>query len=99
EGLQGGPAYLGTTWKSYEARYKPKNTPTDEQKKRLIAFTKLISNGSDEEFAKEIGSYLDVEAFLKFIAANALLSNLDSYLGYGHNYYLYLVPRTNKFAF
>src|SRR4051794_20942978 len=64
EGLQGGPAYLGTTWKAYEDRYKPKNKPTDEQKKRLIAFTKLISNGSDEDFAKQISSYLDVEAFL-----------------------------------
>jgi spore coat protein CotH len=28
-----------------------------------------------------------------------LLSNLDSYLGFGHNYYLYLVPGTNKFVF
>jgi spore coat protein H len=99
EGLQGGPAYLGTDWKPYENRYKPKNTPTDEQKKRLIAFTKLVSSGSDEDFAKQIGSYLDVEAFLKFIAANCLLSNLDSYLGFGHNYYLYLVPKTNKFVF
>jgi spore coat protein CotH len=40
-----------------------------------------------------------VEAFLKFIAANALLSNLDSYLGYGHNYFLYLNPTPNKFVF
>ena len=40
-----------------------------------------------------------MEAFLKFIAANALLSNLDSYLGFGHNYYLYLIPRSNKFVF
>src|SRR5947208_6669609 len=62
-------------------------------------FTKLINSGTDEEFAKEIGSYLDIEAFLKFIAANALLSNLDSYLGYGHNYFLYLVPGTNRFVF
>jgi spore coat protein CotH len=99
EGLQGGLAYLGTTWKTYEARYKPKTSPTDEQKKRLIDFTKLIASGTDEEFAREIGSYLDIEAFLKFIAANALLSNLDSYLSYGHNYYLYLVPKTNQFVF
>lgn len=99
EGLQGGLPHLGTTWKAYEDRYKPDEAPTDEQKKRLIDFTKLIASGSDEDFAKEIGSYLDVEAFLKFIAANALLSNLDSYLGYGHNYYLYLVPKLNKFVF
>jgi spore coat protein CotH len=99
EGLQGGPAYLGAEWRAYESRYRPEDPPTDEQKKRLIDFTKLVSNGSDEEFARDIGTYLDVEAFLKFIAANALLSNLDSYLSYGHNYYLYLVPGTNKFAF
>lgn len=99
EGLQGGLPHLGTTWNAYEDRYKPDNKPTDEQKKRLIDFTKLISSGSDEAFAKEVGSYLDVEAFLKFIAANTLLSNLDSYLGFGHNYYLYLVPKTYKFVF
>jgi spore coat protein CotH len=98
EGLQAGPAHLGTNWNRYEDRYRPENTPTDEQKNRLIDFTKLIS-GSDEAFAQDIGSYLDIEAFLKFIAANALLSNMDSYLGYGHNYYLYLVPGTNKFVF
>lgn len=80
-------------------RYKPDNPPTDEQKKRLIDFTKLVISGTDAEFAKDIGSFLDVDAFLRFIAANVLLSNLDSYLGYGHNYYLYLVPGTNKFAF
>lgn len=99
EGLQGGLMHLGTSWRMYESRYKPKEPPTDAQKKRLIDFTKLINSGSDEDFAKEVGSYLDIEAFLKFIAANALLSNLDSYLGYGHNYYLYLVPRSNKFVF
>ncbi len=99
EGLQGGLQHLGTTWKAYEDRYKPRSTPTDAQKKRLIDFTKLINGGTDAEFAKEVGSYLDVEAFLKFIAANTLLSNLDSFLAFGHNYYLYLVPGTNKFVF
>jgi len=99
EGLQGGLAHLGTSWKAYNDRYQPDSKPTDEQKQRLIDFTKVISTGTDEAFAREIGSYLDIGAFLKFIAANALLSNLDSYLGYGHNYYLYLVPGTNKFVF
>ena len=99
EGLTRGPTYLGSTWKAYEDRYKPEDKPKDEQKKRLVDFTKLISDGTDEEFSREIGSYLEIEAFLKFIAANTLLSNLDSYLGFGHNYYLYLVPGTNKFVF
>lgn len=99
EGLQGGPAYLGSSWKAYEDRYQPKSTPTEAQKKRLIDFTQLVSNADDDTFAREIENYLDVDAFLRFIAVNALLSNMDSYLGYGHNYYLYLVPSTNRFVF
>lgn len=98
EGLQGGPTYLGEAWQHYEDRYKPDSKVTAEQKKRLIAFAKLVQEGTDAEFAAEIGNYLDVDAFLRFIAANALLANLDSYLGYGHNYYMYLVPETNKFV-
>lgn len=99
EGLQGGPTFLGEDWAPYEARYRPEDEPTDQQKQRLIAFARLVDGGADEAFTREIGDYLDVEAFLRFIAANTLLSNLDSYLAFGHNYYLYLSPKTNKFVF
>ena len=99
EGLQGGPTHMGTKWKIYEQRFRPENSATEKQKQRLIDFTNLISNASATDFETHIGQFLDMEAFLKFIAANALLSNLDSYLGFGHNYYLYLNPRSNKFVF
>ncbi len=99
EGLAGGPTYLGVDWKPYADRYKPDDEPTASQKQRLIDFTKLVSDADDATFASEIESYLDVDAFLRFIAANALLANLDSYLGYGHNYYLYLIPERNQFVF
>ena len=90
---------MGTKWKVYEQRFRPENSASAKQKQRLIDFTKLISNASDTDFETQIEEYLDMEAFLKFIAANALLSNLDSYLGFGHNYYLYLNPASNKFLF
>ncbi|MCY2966915.1 MAG: CotH kinase family protein [Planctomycetota bacterium] len=99
EGLQGGLGHRGDDWKAYEAQYHPETEPTEEEQQRLIDFTRLIDLGTDKEFAAEIGSYLEVDAFLRFIAANTLLANLDSYLGYGHNYYLYLVPGTKKFVF
>ena len=99
EGLQGGPKYLGDDWKAYEDKFRPDGKVSADQKKRLIQFTKLLSEASDEDFAAGIDSFLDVDAFLRFIATNALLSNLDSYLGFGHNYYLYLVPSSNKFVF
>lgn len=99
EGLQGGIAYLGASWKAYEEKYHPENKPTNEEKNRLIAFAKLIDQGSDTDFEKEIHQFIEVNELLKFIAANMLLSNLDSYLGFGHNFYLYLNPTTNRFSF
>lgn len=99
ENLQGGPSYFGDTWSDYAALYHPQNEGTADEKLRLMEFCWLVSVGTDEEFAKEIGGFLDVDPFLKFIALNALLSNMDSYLGFGHNYYLYLVPGKNRFVF
>jgi hypothetical protein len=99
EGLQGGLTYLGEDWKPYEQRYRPKGTADQKQQRRLIDFARLVNRAGDEQFRKEIGAYLDVDAFLRFVAANALIANLDSYLGFGHNYYLYLRPDTNRFVF
>src|SRR5262249_3106020 len=48
---------------------------------------------------KQIDSYLDVDEFLRFLAANALTANLESSVALGHNYYLYLHPTTNKLVF
>lgn len=98
EGIQGLP-YFGEDWASYKDRYQPKKDPSPEAERRLIAFTKLINNADDATFRKEIASYLDMEAFLRFLAVNSLLTNLDSFVGLGHNYYLYLHPKTNKFVF
>jgi spore coat protein CotH len=99
EGLQGGLTYLGEDWARYEPRYRPKDPATKAQQQRLIAFTRLIHKSDDVEFRKEVGSYLDIDAFVRFVAADALLANLDSYLGFGHNFYLYLRADTNQFAF
>jgi hypothetical protein len=99
EGLQGGLGYLGSDWAAYERRYRPKDEPKPAQKKRLIEFTRLIDRADDATFVREVGDYLEVEACFGLIAANALLSNMDSYLGFGHNFYLYLNPKTNQFMF
>jgi putative membrane-bound dehydrogenase-like protein len=91
--------YLGDDWDKYKSNYQPQTEATKEQAKRLIDFARLVNQASDEQFAKEIGSYLDVDEFLRFTAANALVSNLESFLALGHNYYLYLHPDSNKFVF
>ncbi len=94
-----GVEYPGDDWERYKDHYRPLSEPTKEQARRVIGFAKLVNQAGDDEFEKEIGSYLDVDAFLRFLAANALTANLENVFALGHNYYLYLHPKTNKFVF
>ncbi len=98
EGLKG-LEYFGDDWTLYEKRYLPKDEPTEKQKKRLMDFIKLVEQADDATFGKEIGNYLDIDAFTKFFATTAMVAAMDSILTLGHNYYLYLSPENNKFYF
>lgn len=90
---------LGEDWNAYKTQYRPLREATPEEQRRVIAFAKLVNSASDEEFTKQIGSFIDVDQFLRFMAANALVSNLESFLALGHNYTLYLDPKTSRFHF
>ncbi len=92
-------AHLGDDWERYKDSYQPKREATKAESQRVIDFTKLVNTGTDAEFNKEIANYLDIDAFLKYMAATAVLANLDSFFTLGHNYCLYLHPDTNKFHF
>lgn len=91
--------YLGEDWDRYKAQYRPKTDASEAQQRRLIEFTKLINQADDARFRREIDSYLDVDEFLRFVAVNAIVSNMDSFLGTGHNYYLYLPKDDGQFTF
>jgi spore coat protein CotH len=94
-----GLEYLGDDWDRYKGTYRPKHEPSKKEAKRFIEFLRLVSKADDAEFKKEIASYLDVDAFLRFLAVNALVVNLDSFLTMGHNFYIYLHPDTEKVMF
>ena len=98
EKIQGLP-YMGEKWEAYKDKFNPKREPTEPQKRRLIEFTKLINQADDATFNKEITAYLDVDGFLRYVAASSLTANLDSFVGLGHNYFVYLHPNTNRFHF
>src|SRR5581483_9587849 len=67
--------------------------------RRLIEMITLVQQADDARFQREVGSYIDVDRFLRYVAATVALSSMDSFVGFGHNYYLYLHPKTNKFVF
>lgn len=91
--------YQGDDWDRYKKQYAPKRDATKEEASRVIAFSKLVHKADDAEFKKQIASYLDVDAYLRYLAVTAFVANADSFFSLGHNYYLYLHPRTGQFHF
>lgn len=91
--------YLGEDFARYERLYRPKTEATPRTSARLIDFLRLIHQADDATFVRQIGDYLDVDGFLRFVAVNALLANMDSFLSTGHNFYLYVHPDTLKVYF
>ena len=98
QGLRG-LDFLGDDWEKYRGPYRPLAEPTPEEAKRLIEFVRLVQQGDDEQFRKEIASYLDVDEFLRFMAVQAMIANADGFFTLGYNYSLFLDPKTNRFVF
>ena len=90
---------LGDAWKEYNQMYDPKTELTVAQAQRVIDFCKLVSHADDATFAAKLGEYVDTENFARFMAVTVYLSSLDSILGVGQNYYVYLHPETQKLQF
>lgn len=98
EGVRGLPHY-GDDVAAYEKNYVPKSKAKLRGWRRLAEFTRLVNRANDEEFQRRIGEQLDLENFAGFLAASAILASMDGFIGLGHNYYLYLSPKSGKFAF
>lgn len=95
EGLSGLPD-LGSDWKSYAASYSAKLPTKSHDAQRMIAFVQFVDHASDQDFAAHIADYLDVDEFLRFLAAETVIVNSDSPLAMNHNYYLTIRPDTGK---
>ncbi|MFN0102097.1 MAG: CotH kinase family protein [Bryobacteraceae bacterium] len=89
----------GDAWSAYAKAYDPKDEITPAQQKRVIDFAKLVSKANDDEFRGKLDQFLDLEEFARYMAVTTWLSTLDSILGMGQNFYVYLNPKANKFEF
>lgn len=92
-------AYLGEDWKTYNQSYDPKREPSEAEKRRVIEFSRIVTRGTDEEFAARAAEFVDLDAFARYMAVTVWLSNYDSILDNGQNHYVWLDPKTRKFSF
>jgi hypothetical protein len=89
---------IGEDWESYADIYDLKTEATGEQLQRVIDFAKLVTHASDEEFARRLPEFLDIEEVAAYVAANVLLASYDGFFTNGQNFFMYLDPRSNKFG-
>lgn len=92
-------SYRSDEWSKYEQAYAPKRPATEAEGKRMVAFFRLIHKSTDDDFQKEIGNYLEIDTYLRFLAMTSLEANMDSFFALGHNFYLYLHPKTGRLHF
>lgn len=91
-----GLVHLGDDWIRYTSVYHPETDGSPQTIRRFIDFLSLIHQSDDATFARRVGDFLDVDAFLRFLAVNTLMANMDSALATGHNFYLYVHPTSGR---
>jgi len=79
----GNLTYTGDSAENYEGA----NLKLNEDTSDLSTFVELVSALNDASGDYE--TVMEVDQALRFLAFHTVLVNLDSYLGSGHNYYMY----------
>lgn len=106
-GNKGGNLYKGDphgslTWKGwdqtlYETDYELKTNETENDWSGLIAFLNALNNTPAAQLPDSLAARLNLDSWFGYWAAHNLFVNLDSYVGSGHNYYLYQNEDTGLF--
>ncbi|MBI5547560.1 MAG: CotH kinase family protein [Deltaproteobacteria bacterium] len=76
--------WMGTTIAGYSGLEVERNEDTTDHA-AFLRLVEVLHSGAADQY----DGVLDVQAVLRYLAFDSALVNLDSYLGMGHNYYLY----------
>ncbi|NJQ02601.1 CotH kinase family protein [Streptomyces zingiberis] len=91
-------AYRGDDPTDYEESFRQLNLKGSQDLSPVMRLAKWAEEASDEEFAEELGTYVDVESFARYVATQNLLLNFDDMAGPGNNYLLRYDLDTKKFS-
>jgi spore coat protein H len=79
--------------------YEKKTNEIEDDWSDFIHFLDVLNNTSPAGFKTEIEKVFNVDGFLSYLAANTVLSNMDSVAGRQCNFYLYHNMITDRFEF
>ena len=91
--------YLGASASTYYTKYELKTNETLNNWTDLVQLLDKLNNTSIAVLPDTLANYFDLDAYYYQWAAHILFSNLDSYAGSGHNYYIYHDSLINRFRF
>lgn len=91
-------AYQGDDPSKYETSFRQLNKVGSQDLEPVMKLTKWVENSSDEEFAADLGKYVDVDSFAHYVATQNLLMNFDDMAYPGKNYLLGYDLNTKKFS-
>lgn len=91
--------WFGSTPSGYYTRYELKTNETLNDWTDLVNFLNVLNNTASGSLQSQLDSVFDTDSYFYTWATHSLFANLDSYLGSGHNYYIYHDSTDNKFKF
>jgi spore coat protein CotH len=80
--------------------FEPKTNESSFDGASLIEMIRVANEASDDDFPAEMAKYIDVKAFVRYLAAEAFVGDIDGFLGdWGiNNLYLYRHPGATLFT-
>jgi hypothetical protein len=89
--------WLGANESSYYTKYELETNETQNIWSDLVHLIDEINNTPPSEYRDSMDAVLHTQEYIQAWAATNLFANLDSYMGSGHNYFVYHDSTTNKF--
>ncbi|MBB4795878.1 spore coat protein CotH [Streptomyces nodosus] len=90
--------YRGDDPTDYESSFKQLNKKGSQDLEPVMKLIKWADRASDEEFARDLHLYMDVDSLAAYLATQNLLLNFDDMAGPGKNYLLWYDLDTQKFS-
>ncbi len=91
--------WKGSQQNNYIGDYELKTNEDLNDWSDLIALLDALNNSTAADLHTALADRLNLDSWYGYWAAHSLFVNLDSYVGSGHNYYLYHNEDTDKFEF
>lgn len=91
--------WLGSSPSAYFAKYELKTNETLNDWTDLVTFLDKMNNTPIADLKDTLDNLFNTSEYIKTWASHILFSNLDSYPGSGHNYFLYNDSLSEKFRF